>query len=240
MIIKLKENTSKEDTVKENDIKLYIENPPVNIMHASARMSEGDMNCLLEEWDDSEIDSSVDLRELTEANLNRISRGHSKDGYIVISAFFKDRTIEENNQKTKELKAALTTKGYSYVPVFGGYRYMDTHKETMEKSFCVYPIQRGWQRKPIDFNVFKENMIKLGKKYEQNSILICPPNEKPRYLYLADMHEGKPFSDIIYNDTNQENFTALKKWNADKFNQGKPQRFTYENPIEDGIKELNN
>ncbi len=239
MIIKLKENTSKEDTVKENDIKLYIENPPGNVMAASARMSQGDMNCILEEWDDSEIDSSVDLRELTEANLNRISRGHNKDGYIVISAFFKDRTIEENNQKTKELKAALTTKGYSYVPVFGGYRYMDTHKETMEKSFCVYPIQRGWQRKPIDFNVFKENMIKLGKKYEQNSILICPPNEKPRYLYLADMHEEKPFSNITYNDTNRENFTALKKWNADKFNQGKPQRFTYENPIEDGIKELN-
>lgn len=239
MIIKLKENTSKEDTVKENDIKLYIENPPVNIMHASARMSQGDLNCIREEWHDSEIDSSVDLRELTEANLNRISRGHSKDGYIVISASRDKYTVVENNKKTEELRELLVRIGYSYIQVFGGYQYPDTHKEDTEKSFCVYPIQRGWEKKHIDFNVFKENMIKLGKKYEQNSILICPPNEKPRYLYLADMQEDKPFSDIIYNDTNQENFTALKKWNADKFNQGKPQRFTYENLIEDAIKELN-
>ena len=53
------------------------------------------------------------LLKLTEANLNRISNGHEKDGYIILSAFRSDLTHDENNARTNELRDWLRDHHYS-------------------------------------------------------------------------------------------------------------------------------
>ncbi len=227
-----------EELLKEDDINLYIEQFPINIMAASANWAGNNLNCQLREKQEPYIHNSCGLRELNEANLNRLSRGHSKDGYVVISASKDDYDTAENNKRTADLENRIKHKEYSYLKVFGGYKYPDTGIEATEKSFAVYPFSIR-TKQFFSFDKLKEDMIELGKEFEQVSILICPPNEKPRYLQLTTMQEEKPFDSIIYNDANQGCFTALKKWNTDKFNkmQGKPQRYTY--TIEKAISELN-
>ena len=184
-------------------------------------------------------------RALTEANLNRVTKGHDTTGYAIISAsrsgdnmksemgqdLSDEQVVDENNRRTFELSQKIKHLGYSYIPVLGGYQEQGAKNPSFEKSFVVYPynVRKGTS---ADFEVFFNDMLKLGKEYNQDSILRKAPNEKAQYI---DCSSGKPtmeFDGMTLNDVSQEYFTALKKWNPDKKYshpfQGKPQRYTLE------------
>ena len=181
---------------------------------------------------------------LTEANLNRIIKGHDNSGYAIISACRQtltdnngneipqgsQRHTDENNIRTKELRRKLYFKGYSFIPVFGGYQEEGHDKPTMEKSFIVYPFDRYHKTQIDDFNEFVNDIFDLGKEYEQDAVLIKYPNKNPAY-YECDTRKKAPWSDdfkgVALNDVTKEYFTALKKWNND-FDKDKPQRRTFE------------
>lgn len=191
------------------------------------------------------INESYEVRPLTEANLNRIAKGHEKDGYAILSASRGKNSEEENNRRTKELRDKLFKKRYSFIPVYGGYKEYGQPKASMEKSFVVFPYDIV-NRTYTDFSKFKEDIIELAtpsknnSSYtvddDQDSILICEPGGKPHFIPLkggVDV-DDKEFTDIKYNDTNSMFFTAIKKWNDSSLNRknrswedGNPQRFTF-------------
>lgn len=167
-------------------------------------------------------------RKLDESTLNRLIKGHDKDGYVIISASRGDKTPYENNRRFDELKGKVWSLGYSYVPVFGGYKE-DDFGEVFEKSLFVLPKNK--RSDTIDLEKFFSDMKELGKEYEQDSILVKYPDENPRYFELSTGKLGVPFDgELLLNDVTQQYFTALKKWNTDKYGdriKGKPQRYTF-------------
>jgi len=193
------------------------------------------------------------LRVLTERNLNRISKGHEKDGYAIISACREVNSTEENNRFTNELRNELRRRGYSYLMVYGGYKELGQDKASLEKSFVVYPYDIG-RRNSKDFEVFKNDMIDLAtpvknkesgetdeefeerkNKRNQDSILICEPGGKPRYISTREgaVDEDEFSGETEYNDLDEPYFTAIKKWNDmslnrknHKWDKGQPQRFS--------------
>ena len=189
-------------------------------------------------WEDREL--------LTEANLNRIVNGHDKDGYVIISAHRQDALADsnpdanenelwqENNKRNKKLNSDINSLGYAYIPVYGGYKEEGQDVAQVEKSFIVFPYQRR-NNEQVDYETFLSNMMQLGKKYNQDSILVKYPNDDPQYFnLLTNSWEGKKFKNATLNDAQQIYFTALKGWNDINLNkknrtswQGKPQRFTY-------------
>ena len=186
------------------------------------------------------------LLKLTEANLNRISSGHEKDGYIILSAFRSGLTHDENNIRTIELRDWLRSKHYSYIRVYGKYRENISNEFKLEKSFIVYPFDIV-TKDIANWETFEKDLIDIAKKYDQDSILICRPNWKPFYKGLKpEVSDSEYFSGTKLNDVAQDYFTALKKWsdislnrkNHD-WNEGFPQRFTFESfEDEDEVPEL--
>ena len=193
---------------------------------------------------ESQMTNVDGLRVLTEANLQRISKGHEKGGYAIISASRGHRTQQENDRQTNILRDKLRNKHYSYIMVYGGYKEEGQDRASMEKSFVVFPYDIQ-SKKPADFDKFKKDMIdfatpaKSGSKEEkdrenQDAILICEPNGKPYYVNLKGRDDDAPFDDVEYNNTGNEYFTAIKKWNDMSLNRknrdwknGKPQRYSF-------------
>ena len=186
--------------------------------------------------------SSNALRILDEANLRRISKGHERDGYAIISASREHRSEEENNKKTNELRQKLKDAHYSYIMVYGGYKENGQSKASLEKSFVVFPYDIS-NNTLMDFNKFKDDMIKFctdsdDDNENQDSILICEPGRKPHYIPLKkgiDVY-GDEFNSVEYNNMNNEFFTALKKWSDSSLNRknrswdkGLPRRYTLKN-----------
>lgn len=170
---------------------------------------------------------------LTEANLNRIIKGHDSTGYGVLSASRANLSKEENDKRTKELKSKINSLGYSHVPVLGGYREEGEPKASLEKSLIVYPYNLK-TKEYADLNKFKDDLVELGKHYNQDTVMIKEPDKNPTYIRCADRQADMEFDDgYTTNDTEEPFFTALKKWSDSSlnrknhdWNKGKPQRFT--------------
>lgn len=108
---------------------------------------------------------------LTETTLNRLVHGHDDKGYIVISAAKSENKEDKNNLGGNSLISDLKRLGYSYVPVFCGYKEDGQEKASLEESLVVFPYDIATE-KYDDFDNFKKNLIDLGKKYEQECILV--------------------------------------------------------------------
>lgn len=191
------------------------------------------------------------LLPLTEANMQRIVKGHDKDGYAILSASREDNKYvgndtnnelrknpnEINDKQTKLMKSLINAKGYTYVPIYGGYHEEGTDNSQIEKSFIVYPYKRNNTLVPWD--EFVEDIYDIANDkdgaFNQDSVLFKKPNESPKYVDPRTREDAFSVGDnVIYNDTDQTYFSAIKKWkdislnrkNRD-FTNGKPQRFTF-------------
>lgn len=183
------------------------------------------------------------LLKLTEANLNRISKGHEKNGYCILSASRHYYSEQENNLRAKKLVSKLRSKHYSYIPVYGGYKEYGAEKPSIEKSFIVYPYDIH-SHEQLDWDTFEQDIIDIGIEFEQDSILICRPNSKPYYKGLKrEVEDSECYSSVTLNDVTKDYFTAIKKRSDMSLNrknrsweEGNSQRFTFED--EDLIPEL--
>lgn len=183
-----------------------------------------------------------DYIPLTETTMNRLVRGHNDKGYITITAAKSTYKNDKNDQRRNSLVADLKKLGYSYVPVFGGYKEEGQDKASLEKSFVVFPYDIA-TKKYDDFENFKKNLLDLGRKYDQECILVKENGKNPIYIQCdtGEPYEGdEGFSGVNFNHTDNEYFTALKKWkdmslnrkNRD-FKNVSPQRFTFEAYIDE-------
>lgn len=183
------------------------------------------------------------LELLTEVSLYRAVKEHDKNGYAMISASRQDcinkdnpsaeEIWDENNKRTNNLKTDITNLSYSYVPVYGGYKEEGSNTASIEKSFIVFPYDFR-KKELVDFDTFEKELINLGKKYNQDAILIKRPDSKPRYFYLnTNTWDDVEFGNLKLNDITQQYFTSLKGWADTSLNKknrdwsGTPKRFTY-------------
>ena len=152
------------------------------------------------------------MQRLNETTLNRLVSDHNK--YVIISASRGDKSVEENNKRFSELKDKVWQAGYSYIPVYGG--YIEDGGEVYEKSLVVLP-----RNKDQDFSKLVDDMILIGKFYDQEAILVKSQDDYPVYYDLNSNSYGAPFDgELKLNDVTQHYFTSLKK-------HPKAQRFTY-------------
>lgn len=179
--------------------------------------------------------------KLTEANLNRVVNGHDKMGYVIISSSRQDIWVyndniyyedpnrfgstkveidsqlhtDINNIAYKKLKNKIASLGYSYIPVYGGFKEKGQQKANVEKSLIVMPfnIKSGTY---TDFDKFVNDMFDIAgpNGYHQDSILIKYPDKNPQYYscWTQKPEEGIMFTGTSLNDITKEYFTALKKW----------------------------
>ena len=200
------------------------------------------------------VESTFDrkgLLPLTEANIRRIAKGHDKDGFAVLSASRetnkhvaddvenpeRKNPNERNDKQTKLMKQLINSKGYTYIPIYGGYHEEGTNNSQLEKSFIVYPYKRN--NELVDWEQFENDMYDIANNnvgaFNQDSIMFKRPNKVPMYVNPRTREDDfEPGSDVVYNDTDQTYFSAIKKWKDTSLNRknkdfknGKPQRFTF-------------
>lgn len=154
--------------------------------------------------------------ELVEASLNRIYQKTKNHAVGAVTAFRGDKTKAENKANNKKVLAYLMNAGYSVIKVKGSYLEnfgSDTQKEVGEESFFVanYKIEGD------DGGQLERDLIKLGRLYDQDSILSVP-FEQSGYLYGTTKREdgfpdynkkvvvGKP----VFGDAKGEFFSRVK------------------------------
>ena len=156
------------------------------------------------------------VENLTEASLNRIYQKTKNHAVGAVTAFRGDKTKAENKANNKKVLAYLMNAGYSVIKVKGSYleNYgSETQKEVGEESFFVanYKIDGD------DGGQLERDLIKLGRLYDQDSILSVP-FEKKGYLYGTSKRDdafpdysqkvvvGKP----VFGDAKGEFFSRVK------------------------------
>ena len=168
--------------------------------------------------------------------LDRIIKKHGDNGYVIISANRSDMEEERNDSATKSLIMDITQSGYSYLPVYGGYRNTSNGVEdSYEPSFIVFNYDVDGEER--DFKDLYEFALSMCDKYEQHSVLIKAPDLPPVWKDKDGNTVSKRSSNKVWkNDPSKEYFTSLKprsQVNPDKVSR----RFTldigecYLNPI---------
>jgi len=99
---------------------------------------------------------------LSESSLSRIMTHIEKTAnFGVMSPFRKEFSDKENLERYNELKEIVREKGYGFIEMKGGYQEEDGFVN--EKSLFIP-------------NISKKEMIELGKKYDQHSVIIKDKN----------------------------------------------------------------
>lgn len=135
---------------------------------------------------------------------------HSGNGYAVISACRGDKSPEDNQKATQELISDIQQRGYSYTPMYGGFKEnFGTEDETdvFERSIMVYNYDRKGNAGDMEdlFNF----AVEMCNKYNQDSVLVKRPEGNPEYITKdgsVDMYFDKP---TTFNDFQQEYFSDL-------------------------------
>ena len=114
---------------------------------------------------------------LNESSLSRLYKKYKDFDSGTISASRSYNTNEENKQLTLQLKTDLIKLGYSVTAINGVYieNYGKPNAvEVKEKSFIVFDQYNEGK--------LKDDLIKLGKKYEQDSITYSSVKDGEYYL----------------------------------------------------------
>ena len=99
---------------------------------------------------------------IAESSLSRIMTHVTKtENFGVISPFRKEFSNKENLDRYKELKEIVRERGYGFIELKGGYQEEDGFVN--EKSLFIP-------------NIKKNEMLELGKKYNQHSVIVKDSN----------------------------------------------------------------
>lgn len=134
-----------------------------------------------------------------ETNWGRLFNQFRPTGFFIISASRKENSPEVNKRKTLKLKKELEDKCFRPITVHGGWvedEGLDTEKFVNETSFFVPLFFGNKQFSASQYDtktthIFYKWMFELGRKYEQESVLYCPPNGKPRYIQTTEKDYGE-------------------------------------------------
>ena len=138
----------------------------------------------------NELKKLSGITDLLETGLNRI-RGKIKSRATgVITAFRGKNTYAMNKQLNKDLLAYLLRKGYSVTKVKGSYIEQfgtpEAHEVGEESFFVASPINGD------DGGALEVDLVKLGKFYDQDSILSQPYGGNPKLIGTSSRENSYP------------------------------------------------
>jgi len=123
--------------------------------------------------------------------LSRILEHTNTNSIALLTAFRGDLTKSENKQRNKELSDDLYCIGYGYIKVEGNYLYSGRTEPETEDSYFV--INKSYST----HEEFSQDMIALGKKYEQESIILKAPGEDEHaYLHFLSGPDAGSVQDL--------------------------------------------
>ena len=109
---------------------------------------------------------------IQETSLNRVASKGDKGGVGYISAERADKSKKENNARSKQLTKDIRGAGLpGPTKVEGQYKEAGQPKATKEKTSVISSGKMGKRR-------FKKTVQKLGRKYDQDSVLIQQNKKK--------------------------------------------------------------
>lgn len=109
---------------------------------------------------------------IQESSLNRVASKGDKGGVGYISAERADKSKKENKARSKQLTKDIRGAGLpGPTKVEGQYKEAGQPKATKEKTSVVSSGKMGKRR-------FKKTVQKLGRKYDQDSVLIQQNKKK--------------------------------------------------------------
>lgn len=144
---------------------------------------------------------------LKESSLSRIWRKTQKHSCGTITAFRGDLPYEENVRNNKKLVAYLQDKGYSVTGIQGTYienfrsdeqKEEDRIRRSRGEEVEVEPERHVNERSYFvcnekvegdDGGELKNDLIKLGELFDQDSVMIIPFGGKNAYLYGTSKRE---------------------------------------------------
>lgn len=154
----------------------------------------------LESWDENPNCS------LTQEYRAWLQDTQHEDSEESVGEFLKQR----NNYARKELNDQIKQSGFSYSPVYGGYKDKGSDTASFEPSYIVYNHDR--QGNAGDFDKLRQLAIQWCKEFKQESVYIQAPDEAPNY-YDCDGNQCNASSSqqFKFNDLDQEYFTTTKR-----------------------------
>jgi len=113
---------------------------------------------------------SFKTKVLIESSLSRIHQ-HTKESNLgILTAFRGEFDIKQNKIRNKELESAIRSNGFGYIPVAGHYienKGSPEERHVIEDSYIVISHKD-------DSDKLKKFLIKMGVKFNQDSILYKP------------------------------------------------------------------
>jgi len=165
------------------------------------------------------------------AGLSRILEHTLYDGIATITAFRGDLTKRENEQRNKELSSDLYYLGYGYITVEGHYTYADG-TEGLEDSYFV--INKAGYK----FDDFVQDMLSLGRRYEQEAVLTKAPGEDEHaMMYVLSGSGAGTVSDLGLWHTAGDVQASWDSWSSRK---GKVFRFAKLSEYKSGMRRSTN
>lgn len=151
-----------------------------------------------------------------ESSLSRIERKIQNHSCGAISAFRNDDSYAINMKKHRQLMAYLLSKGYSITAVQG--TYIENYKPKIEKQKDEIRMAAGARIRPVkeerhvseksffvcnqkfegrDKGELRNDLIKLGKHFNQDSVLIVPHGIQTAYLYGTNNADFPGFDNVV-------------------------------------------
>lgn len=167
------------------------------------------------------------LVSINENNIKRIISKHSDNGYVVISPcrggsdfglnpknskYESDKLAQINRKRVKSMINDIKQTGFSYTPTYGGFIEnfgTDQEENVYERSFIVYNKDKFGN--DCDFNDLFNFAIDMCRKYNQESVLVQAPGDKPKYIKQDGSIDYEFDGGKVFNDISQEYFTDLHK-----------------------------
>ncbi len=164
-----------------------------------------------------------DTELLTEENLSKAVSKYDKNGYVIVSAICQNfsgsvtyksgnnKVPQENKLAAKLLNTDISNSSYLYIPIYGGYKVLEQDEIFIEKAFIVFSYNYKYKTR-VDFDKFIEDMIHLGKKYNQNFILTKSPEGIFRHYDLeSEVWADDKFAKESLSDVQFLYFTKIKR-----------------------------
>ena len=150
---------------------------------------------------------------LNEMTNTRLLTKHLEDGFAVLTAFrvndyeivdgkyinkTNPRSLEQNRKDNEELRSELNRHHLNWIPVVGGYIEdgVEISEDAaieigLEESTLVFMYDFEEKRKleGVEIDEFCDFIMKLGYKYNQDSVLIKKPDEKVGQYYITSPDE---------------------------------------------------
>jgi len=141
------------------------------------------------------------MKALTEATLSRVWQ-HLKggNGFCMITAMKHGKSVEENLKRNRKLMADVKSSGLGYFVVDGwSIENKGKPNEVRNKEDSLFIPGKRRDKTVFDAKKFEKLMVTLGKKYNQDWLIMQLPGEEEIYAYIGGQRS-----------------LIAKKWSPDK------------------------